>query len=33
MPQLARQMESVGKKALETALSKGGNQIAQSRLS
>ena len=33
MPQLARQMESVGKKALETALSKGGNQIVQSRLS
>jgi GGDEF domain-containing protein len=33
MPQLARQMQSVGKKALETALSKGGNQVAQSRLS
>ena len=33
MPQLARQMESAGKKALETALSKGGNHIAQSRLS
>ena len=33
MPQLARQMESAGTKALETALSKGGNQIAQSRLS
>jgi diguanylate cyclase (GGDEF)-like protein len=33
MPQLARQMQSVGSKALETALSKGGNQLAQSRLS
>jgi diguanylate cyclase (GGDEF)-like protein len=33
MPQLARQMESVGRKALETALSKGGNQVALSRLS
>jgi diguanylate cyclase (GGDEF)-like protein len=33
MPKLARQMQSVGNKALETALSKGGNQVAQSRLS
>ncbi|RLA47696.1 MAG: GGDEF domain-containing protein [Gammaproteobacteria bacterium] len=33
MPQLARQMESVANKALETAKSKGGNRVTQSRLS
>ena len=33
MPQLARQMETAAGKALETAKSKGGNQVAQSRLS
>jgi diguanylate cyclase (GGDEF)-like protein len=33
MPQLARQMETAGKKALDTAQSKGGNQVAQCRLS
>ncbi len=33
MPQLARQMESVAGKALETAQSKGGNRVARSRLS
>ena len=33
MPQLARQMENAAKKALESAQSKGGNQVAQSRLS
>jgi len=33
MPQLARQMESVAGKALATAQSRGGNQVAQSRLS
>ncbi|HDY82584.1 MAG TPA: diguanylate cyclase [Halieaceae bacterium] len=33
MPQLARQMESVAGKALESAQSKGGNRVAQSRLS
>jgi diguanylate cyclase (GGDEF)-like protein len=33
MPQLARQMESVASKALEIAQSKGGNRVAQSRLS
>jgi len=33
MPQLARQMETAGKKALETAQSKGGNQVARGRLS
>jgi len=33
MPQLARQMESVAGKALETAQSKGGNRVDQSRLS
>ena len=33
MPQLARQMESVASKALEAAKSKGGNCVAQSRLS
>ncbi len=33
MPQLARQMESVAGKALETAKSRGGNRVAQSRLS
>jgi diguanylate cyclase (GGDEF)-like protein len=33
MPQLARQMETVAGKALETAQSKGGNRVALSRLS
>ena len=33
MPKLARQMESVASKALETAQSKGGNRVALSRLS
>jgi len=33
MPQLARQMETAGKKALEIAQSKGGNQVARGRLS
>jgi diguanylate cyclase (GGDEF)-like protein len=33
MPQLARQMESVGSKALEDAKSRGGNCVALSRLS
>lgn len=33
MPQLARQMESVGVKALEKAMSQGGNCVAISRLS
>jgi diguanylate cyclase (GGDEF)-like protein len=33
MPQLARQMENAATKALESAQSKGGNQVAQSRLS
>ena len=33
MPQLARQMETAGKKALGIAQSKGGNQVAQCRLS
>jgi diguanylate cyclase (GGDEF)-like protein len=33
MPQLARQMETVGNKALEDAKARGGNCVAQSRLS
>ena len=33
MPQLARQMETVANKALDTARSRGGNCVAQSRLS
>lgn len=33
MPQLARQMESVGSKALEAARAKGGNNVAVGRLS
>lgn len=33
MPQLARQMESVGNKALDSARARGGNCVAQSRLS
>jgi diguanylate cyclase (GGDEF)-like protein len=33
MPQLARQMESVGVKALDKAVSRGGNGVAASRLS
>jgi diguanylate cyclase (GGDEF)-like protein len=33
MPQLARQMESAANKALNTAQSKGGNRVEQSRLS
>ncbi|MEZ5573702.1 MAG: GGDEF domain-containing protein [Halioglobus sp.] len=33
MPQLARQMETVGNKALEHAKTRGGNGVAQSRLS
>jgi GGDEF domain-containing protein len=33
MPQLAKQMESAASKALEIAKSKGGNQVAHSRLS
>jgi len=33
MPQLARQMENGAAKALKTAQSRGGNQVAQSRLS
>ena len=33
MPQLARQMETVGNNALEDAKSRGGNRVAQSRLS
>jgi GGDEF domain-containing protein len=33
MPRLAVQMESVGSKALESAKSRGGNCVAQARLS
>ena len=33
MPQLARQMEVVGNKALDDARARGGNCVAQSRLS
>ena len=33
MPQLARQLEVVGNKALDDARSRGGNCVAQSRLS
>jgi diguanylate cyclase (GGDEF)-like protein len=33
MEQLARQMEAVGNKALQDAMSRGGNRVAQSRLS
>jgi len=33
MPQLARQMETVGERALDDAKSRGGNCVAVSRLS
>ena len=33
MPRLARQMENAAGKALQMAQSRGGNQVAQSRLS
>jgi hypothetical protein len=33
MPQLARQMKATGAKALEVARTRGGNQVALSRLS
>ena len=33
MPQLARQMETVGSKAMQSARAKGGNNVAVGRLS